>query len=158
MSGLADRQSQMPPQPPNRDTQYGPPDGNILTSSAATDNAGATRLAQASPPLPAPRAQATAGNGMPQLSPVQRDRLFQQYMRNLAPREGGTVNLSKAQDPAGLTHKGISTEFLKSYRTQYPQKNLPADPRRSRQSSVRTLRAPNFSIAPGSRRSPPSLV
>ena len=125
MSGLADGRSQMPPQLPNGDRQHGSAADNILTSGAATGDAGGVRLAQAS----AAPAQATAGSAVPQLSPAGREQLFQQYMRNLAPREGGTVNPSKAQDPAGLTHKGISTEFLKSYRTQHPQENLPADPR-----------------------------
>jgi lysozyme family protein len=130
MSGYTDTRKQMPPQ--RGSAGSGRSDGsggNILTSGSTITAPDRYRVAQAlpsSPPLPAPPGRAGA---MPQLSPTQREQLFRQYMQNLGPREGGTANRPKAHDPGGLMHKGISTEFLKSYRKQNPQLNLPADPR-----------------------------
>lgn len=121
MSGYTDMRQQMPPQRGLVGSgQPGGPTGNILSSGSTTATPDRYRVAQApASPLPSPASSGRTG-ATQQLSPAQREKLFQQYMQNLGPREGGTANRPKAHDRGGLTHKGISTKFLDLYRKQHP--------------------------------------
>lgn len=128
MSGFADRQPQMPPLGPLSGVGNSEPAaGNILTSGMSA--AEPERLAQTTAPTLSPSSKAVPAAAVTPLTPTEREQLFQQYLQNLAPREGGTSNRPVTADPGRLTHEGVSTQFLDSYRMQNPQLNLPADPR-----------------------------
>ena len=67
--------------------------------------------------------------GSPLARPTNEDRnnaRFNKFRGNLAPREGGLVDLPN--DPGGRTDRGISKKLLDTYRAKFPEKRLPADP------------------------------
>ena len=51
--------------------------------------------------------------------------LFQRFLRNLAPREGGWANRDPAADPGGPTNKGVSQKELNRLRRTPEWKHLP---------------------------------
>ncbi|MEO3429719.1 glycosyl hydrolase 108 family protein [Pelagibius sp. CAU 1746] len=72
-------------------------------------------------------------------------RLFELFLRNLGPREGGIANRPPSADKGGPTKRGLSKAFLDELRKLPAYKHLPEDPRRLTDAQIDALyRAEKF--------------
>jgi len=69
----------------------------------------------------------SAQAAQPPATPVE---LFELFLQNLGPREGGIANRPRHADKGGVTNRGLSATFLKELRRLKKYAHLPDDPRK----------------------------